>query len=87
LRVPENPIAQALLEELKQPLLSTTLIMPGEEQPLNDAEEITERLARQIELVIDGGACGLEPSTMVDLTGEEPALVRQGRGDPAVFGL
>lgn len=87
LRVPENPIAHALLEELGQPLLSTTLILPGESDPLTDPEEIREQLARQIELVIDGGACSLEPTTMIDLTEEEPLLLRQGRGDAAVFGL
>jgi tRNA threonylcarbamoyl adenosine modification protein (Sua5/YciO/YrdC/YwlC family) len=87
LRVPENVIAHALLEELGQPLLGTTLILPGESDALTDPEEINSRLGKQIELVIDGGACSLEPTTVIDLTDDEPALVRQGRGDASVFGL
>ena len=87
LRVPENRIAHALLEELAQPLLGTTLILPGEAQSLTDPDEIRDRLERQIELVIDGGACSLEPTTVIDLTGDEPLLIRQGRGDAAPFGL
>ncbi|MGV3740921.1 MAG: L-threonylcarbamoyladenylate synthase [Burkholderiaceae bacterium] len=87
LRIPENPIALALLEELGQPLLSTTLILPDEEDPLNDPEEIRSRIERQIELIIDGGACGLDPTSVVDLTDDEPVLVRQGRGDVGIFGL
>jgi tRNA threonylcarbamoyl adenosine modification protein (Sua5/YciO/YrdC/YwlC family) len=87
LRVPENAIAHALLEEVGQPLLGTTLILPGETDALTDPDEIKERLARQIELVIDGGACSFEPTTVIDLTDSEPVLVRNGRGDVAVFGL
>lgn len=87
LRVPENRIAHALLEELGQPLLSTTLIMPGQELPLSDPDDIREQIGRQIELVIDGGACSLEPTTVIDLSGKEAALIRQGRGDAAAFGL
>jgi len=87
LRVPENRIAHALLEELAQPLLGTTLILPGEAESLTDPDEIRDRLERQIELIIDGGACSLQPTTMIDLTGDEPVLIRQGRGDAAPFGL
>ena len=87
LRVPENRIAHALLEELGQPLLGTTLILPAEIQPLTDPDEIRIRLERQIELVIDGGACSLQPTTVVDLTGDDAVLLRQGRGDAALFGL
>jgi tRNA threonylcarbamoyl adenosine modification protein (Sua5/YciO/YrdC/YwlC family) len=87
LRVPENRIAHALLEELGQPLLGTTLILPGESDPLTDPDEIRERLGRQIDLVIDGGACSLQPTTVIDLTAEEPVLMRQGRGNAEVFGL
>lgn len=87
LRVPENTIALALLEELGQPLLGTTLIMPGESDALTDPEEIRERLGSQIDLVIDGGACSFEPTTVVDLTESEPVLIRQGRGSAHVFGL
>lgn len=87
LRVPENAIVQALLAELGQPLLGSTLIMPGDSETLTDPEEIRERLEKHVELIVDGGACSLEPTTVVDLTGAEPALVRQGRGDPAVLGM
>ncbi|MFL6658887.1 MAG: L-threonylcarbamoyladenylate synthase [Massilia sp.] len=87
LRVPENAIAHALLQELGQPLLGTTLIMPGEDEILNDAEQIRDRLEKLVDLIIDGGACAMEPTTVIDLTGDEPVLVRQGRGDPATFGL
>lgn len=87
LRVPENRIAHALLEELGQPLLGTTLILPGEEDALTDPDEIRNRLERQIELIIDGGACSLEPTTVIDISAEAPVLLRQGRGDTAPFGL
>lgn len=87
LRVPENRIAHALLEELGQPLLGTTLILPGQGEPLTDPDDVRELLERQVELVIDGGACGLEPTTVLDLTGEEPVLIRQGRGSTAPFGF
>jgi tRNA threonylcarbamoyl adenosine modification protein (Sua5/YciO/YrdC/YwlC family) len=87
LRVPQNRIALALLEELGQPLLGTTLILPGEEHPLTDGEDIRDKLEPQIELVIEGGASSLEPTSVIDLTGAEPVLVRQGRGDAAPFGL
>jgi tRNA threonylcarbamoyl adenosine modification protein (Sua5/YciO/YrdC/YwlC family) len=87
LRVPENRIAHALLEELQQPLIGATLILPGDEEPLNDPEQVRDRLERQIELVIDGGACHLEPTTVIDLTGPDPELLRSGRGDASPFGL
>jgi len=87
LRVPQHKVARALLEELAQPLLGTTLILPGEEDALTDPDEVRERLGKQIELVIDSGACGLQPTTVIDLTGAEPELIRRGRGDPALFGL
>jgi tRNA threonylcarbamoyl adenosine modification protein (Sua5/YciO/YrdC/YwlC family) len=87
LRVPEDAIINALLAELGQPLLGTTLIMPGETEALNDADTIGERLGKQLELVIDGGACSMEPTTVIDLTGSDPELVRQGRGDASVFGI
>jgi tRNA threonylcarbamoyl adenosine modification protein (Sua5/YciO/YrdC/YwlC family) len=87
LRVPDNAIAQALLAELGQPLLGTTLILPGDEHPLSDPEEIRDGLTKQIDLVIDGGACRLEPTTVIDLTGPEPELIRQGLGEAAPFGL
>ncbi|AKJ67387.1 translation factor Sua5 [Pandoraea thiooxydans] len=87
LRVPDHAITLALLTELGQPLLASTLIMPGEQDPLNDAEEIRSRLEHQVELVVDGGACPLEPSTVIDLTGEVPVLVRAGRGPVEPFGI
>ena len=87
LRVPENPITLALLEELGEPLIGTTLQLPGDEHMLSDPDEVRERLAKLVELVIDGGAGTLEATTIVDLTGPEPVLVREGRGDPSAFGL
>lgn len=87
LRVPDHAITLALLEALGEPLIATTLILPGEDEPLNDPEEIRARLEKQLDLVIDGGACPREPSTVVDLTGEMPALVRAGRGSLEPFGL
>lgn len=85
LRVPENRIALALLEELGQPLLSTTLILPGNDEPMNEAAEIRSQLEKRIELVIDGGGCSLLPTTVVDLTGDVPLILRQGRGDADLF--
>jgi tRNA threonylcarbamoyl adenosine modification protein (Sua5/YciO/YrdC/YwlC family) len=87
LRVPENRIALALLEQLGQPLLGTTLILPGDEQALTDAESVRERIEKQVDLIIDGGACSLEPTTVVDLSGDEPVLIRAGRGSLALFGF
>jgi tRNA threonylcarbamoyl adenosine modification protein (Sua5/YciO/YrdC/YwlC family) len=87
LRVPENAITLALLEELGQPLIGTTLQLPGDEHMLSDPAEVQERLGKQIDLVVDGGAGTLEATTVIDLTGPQPALLRQGRGDPAAFGL
>jgi tRNA threonylcarbamoyl adenosine modification protein (Sua5/YciO/YrdC/YwlC family) len=87
IRVPENAILLALLEALGQPLIGTTLQLPGDDHMLSDPEEVQERLGKQIDLVIDGGAGLLSPTTIVDLTGPDPVLLREGRGDPAVFGL
>lgn len=87
LRVPEDAIVHALLEVLQQPLLGTTLIVPGDTEALNDADAIVERLGKLVDLVIDGGACSMEPTTVIDLTGPQAELVRQGRGDASMFGL
>lgn len=87
LRIPDHPVALALLEALGEPLISATLLLPDEPLPLNDALDIRDRLERQVDLVIDGGACGVDPTTVVDLTGPAPVLVRRGRGDPALFGI
>jgi len=87
IRVPENRVAQALLEEMNEPLIGTTLILPGQDDPLADAEEIQKALKSQIDLTIDGQRCMTEPTTVIDLTGAEPVLIRRGRGDPAIFGI
>jgi tRNA threonylcarbamoyl adenosine modification protein (Sua5/YciO/YrdC/YwlC family) len=87
LRVPDHPVAQALLDELDEAMLSTSLVLPGDELPLNDAEEIRERLEGQVDLIIDGGACGFETTTVVDLTGAGPQVLRAGKGRLGVFGL
>jgi len=85
IRVPDNAICRALLAELDQPILSTTLILPGEDLPLTDPYEMRDLLDRQVDLVIDGGFCGLEPTTVVDITESPPRVVRAGKGDPAIF--
>lgn len=85
LRVPDHVIAQALLTELGEPLMSSTLILPGEELPLSDPEEIRDRLEHQVDLVVDGGFCGLEPTTVVELENGRATLTRQGKGDNARF--
>jgi tRNA threonylcarbamoyl adenosine modification protein (Sua5/YciO/YrdC/YwlC family) len=87
LRVPEHRVTDALLAELGEPLLATTLIPPGETEAMNDAQEIRERFEKLIAGVVDAGACPLQPTTVVDLSGDEPVLVRQGRGDAARLGL
>jgi tRNA threonylcarbamoyl adenosine modification protein (Sua5/YciO/YrdC/YwlC family) len=87
MRIPDHPVALALLEELGEPLLSTTLILPDEEGPLNDVEQIRKLLEKQVDLVIDGGAVGVEFTTVIDLTGDIPVLLRRGKGDVAHFGI
>jgi tRNA threonylcarbamoyl adenosine modification protein (Sua5/YciO/YrdC/YwlC family) len=87
LRVPSHPVALALLEELNEPLLTTTLQLPGDEAPLTEGWEIQDRLDDQIELILDAGHCGIEPTTIIDLTASTPELVRAGRGSLAPFGL
>ncbi|MEX8497844.1 L-threonylcarbamoyladenylate synthase [Leptothrix ochracea] len=87
LRVPEHGVAQALLEILGQPLIGTTLIAPGESEPMNDPQEIRERFEHQIQAVVDAGACPREPTTVVDLSGPEPEVLRIGRGELAKLGL
>lgn len=81
LRVPENPIALALLEDLGEPIMSVTLIMPGDEYPLTDPYDIRDMLEHHVDLIVEGGYCGLEPTTVVDLSGESPAIIRQGMGE------
>ena len=87
LRVPEHRVAQQLLEVFGAPLLATTLIPPGETQPLNDAHEIRDLFQKALQAVVDAGACPAEPTTVVDLSGDEPVVVRVGRGDVARLGL
>ena len=84
-RIPDHAIALALLEELGEPLLSSTMILPNEESPLNDAQQIRVLLEQQVDLVIDGGAVASEPTSVIDLTRDMPILVRAGRGDTAHF--
>jgi tRNA threonylcarbamoyl adenosine modification protein (Sua5/YciO/YrdC/YwlC family) len=84
-RVPGHPVAHGLLDELDQPILSATLLLPGESAPLADAHEIRQRLERELDLVIDAGSCGIEPSTVLDLTAEQPVLVRAGKGSLEPF--
>ena len=86
LRVPDNAIALALLRELGEPMLSSTLILPEDDEPLTDPYEIRDRLAHAVDAVIDGGWCGTEPTTVIDMT-DGVALVRQGKGDVSLFGL
>lgn len=85
LRVPENTICLALLECLDAPLMSSTLILPGAHAPLSEPEAIRDVLGNQTDLIIDGGPCSQEPTTVVDLTGEYPKILREGRGDPEPF--
>jgi tRNA threonylcarbamoyl adenosine modification protein (Sua5/YciO/YrdC/YwlC family) len=87
IRIPDHPVALALLEELGEPLLSTTLILPGDEHPLSDPDEIHERLDRQVDAVLESGGVGLEPTTVIDLTGDAPVVVRRGKGGVAHFGV
>jgi tRNA threonylcarbamoyl adenosine modification protein (Sua5/YciO/YrdC/YwlC family) len=86
LRVPDHPVTALLLAELGEPVMSSTLLLPGEDLPRTDAREIHEILKERVDLVLDGGNCGLVPTTVIDLSsGEEPVLVRAGRGDVAPF--
>ncbi|MEH6590173.1 MAG: L-threonylcarbamoyladenylate synthase [Halioglobus sp.] len=85
LRVPENPIASALLSDLGEPLMSVTLIMPGDEYPLIDPYDIRQVLEQSVDLVIDGGYCGMEATTVVDLADDVPLILRAGKGDTAPF--
>ncbi|KTC96613.1 L-threonylcarbamoyladenylate synthase [Legionella erythra] len=85
LRVPDNTITLALLEHLETPIMSTTLILPGANAPLGQPEAIQDLLGNQVDLIIDGGNCGYEPTTVVDLTGDYPVILREGKGDPEPF--
>jgi tRNA threonylcarbamoyl adenosine modification protein (Sua5/YciO/YrdC/YwlC family) len=85
IRVPEHVVTKALLEELGEPLMSTTMQMPGDELPMNDPDDIQERIGKLVDLIIDGGVGGLEPSSVLDLAGEGVEVVRRGAGDTSAF--
>jgi tRNA threonylcarbamoyl adenosine modification protein (Sua5/YciO/YrdC/YwlC family) len=87
LRIPDHPVALALLQELGEPLLSATLILPDANQPLTDVDEIREYLERLVDLIIEGGMVGVEPTTVIDLTGAVPVLVRRGKGEVRHLGI
>ena len=87
LRVPDHRVTQELLATFGQPLLATTLIAPGETDPMNDPHLIRDRFQKLVQAVVDAGACPMQPTTVVDLCGDEPVLVRLGRGDPRLIGL
>jgi tRNA threonylcarbamoyl adenosine modification protein (Sua5/YciO/YrdC/YwlC family) len=87
IRVPDHPVAHALLETLGEPLISCTLQFPGEDGPVSDPQELRQRLAREVDLVLDAGNCGTEPTTVLDLSEGAVQLVRQGRGDVSRLGL
>ena len=85
LRVPDHQVTRLLLAELGEPVMSSTLLLPGEDLPLTDAREIDEKLGRKVDMVLDGGNCGLTPTTVVDLSGEQATIVRVGLGDARPF--
>lgn len=85
LRVPDHAVVRALLEELREPLVSSTLLLPGDDTPVSDPHEIRRRLEHQVDLVIDGGGCGIDPTTVIDLTGESPVITRLGKGSTAML--
>ena len=87
LRVPDHPVTSALLDILGQPLIATTLIAPNESEPMNDPALIRERFEKLVQAIVDAGACPMRPTTVVDLSGPAPVLMRLGRGDPALLGL
>jgi len=85
LRVPDHPVTALLLEELAEPVMSSTLLLPGEQLPRTDAKEIYEKLEHSVDLVLDGGNCGLTPTSVIDLSGGSAIVVREGRGDLRPF--
>lgn len=87
IRIPDHRVAQMLLAELGEPIMSSTLLLPGDGLPLNDADEIEARLGSQLDALLDGGACGIEPTTVIDLAAKPPVVVRKGRGSLEPFGL
>jgi tRNA threonylcarbamoyl adenosine modification protein (Sua5/YciO/YrdC/YwlC family) len=85
IRVPKHTVAQALLEELGEPLMSSTLSLPGDELPMSDPEDIRERLDKLVDAIVDGGACGVEPTSVIDLSRDEVSVLRKGKGDVSAF--
>ena len=85
IRVPDHPVVRMLLDELHEPLMSTTLQLPGDEHPMTDAREIFDRIGHAVDIVLDGGNCGLDPTTVVDLSTPVPRVLRAGKGDPRPF--
>ena len=85
IRVPNSPIVMAILDELKEPMMSVTLMLPNEKFPLTDTYEINQLMSSQVDAVVDGGYCGMEPTTVVDMTGDLPLILRQGAGDFSVI--
>jgi len=86
-RIPSHPVARALVAELGEPMLSATLQLPQDAAPLSDPQQIRARLEHELDLVVDAGSCGVEPTTVIDLTGDEPLVLRRGRGDAAAIGV
>ena len=84
-RIPDHPVVSALLSELGEPLLSSTLLMPDEDEPMTDGWQIKEELDHWLDAVIDSGECGTEPTTVIDLSGDEPEVIRKGAGDVTRF--
>ena len=85
IRVPDHPVSQALLAELGEPIMSSTLLLPGDELPMTDVDEMVQRLRGDVELIVDAGSCGIEPTTVVDLTGDFPVVLREGKGSAEDF--
>jgi tRNA threonylcarbamoyl adenosine modification protein (Sua5/YciO/YrdC/YwlC family) len=85
IRVPDHPMVRELLAEFAEPLMSTTLMLPGDDVPLTEGRQIEQRIGHAVDLILDAGACGFEPSTIVDLSGDAPVLLRAGKGDPRPF--
>lgn len=85
IRVPDHPVPQRLLEQLGEPMMSSTLMMPGDAAPMTDAREIQERLYHWVDAVIDGGNCGLDATSVIDLAGPAPVVIRRGKGEVSAF--
>ena len=85
IRVPDHPIAQGLLELLGEPLMSSTLLLPGDSLPLTEPDEVVERVGKLVDAIIDGGACGMEPTSIIDLSRGEVTVLRKGKGDTSAF--